>query len=281
MFKSNLFKVIPSFFKGEEENNSNAKPNEFYEKKLDNKESSPLDMIKHITQSYNLTHLRYKLRAADVVLAQLHSAKTLVFCSRKRDKVLLDRFLSKLGYKIEVIDNYAQNTQPVEQVEGEAEKQIIITSDGVDVSFLRGQVDAVLHFDMPPKPSDYLTRLVMVFGSESDERKPAKSHLIATMREFSALQILQSNYPFDVEELKFDDAILPNDEMHHHEHVLFHDEANDVSQPAAHYRQSNSAPSALPNALYDSRDPYASRIPGPRSSQTGFEENPPAFFKVK
>ena len=286
MFKSNSLKVTPSFSQDDTTNLTNN-----ILKNTDT-ESSPIHMIEHVLQSYNLTHLRYKLRAADVVLSQMEGQKILVFCSRKRDKVLLDRFLSKNGYNIQHIEaqspenasaenampNDAENT--IQNVNQHNDKQIFIVNDGTDITSLRGQIDSVLHFDIPPKPSDYLARLVMIFGSEQQEAKNPKSHLIATMREFSNLQILQNNYSFQLQEIKFDEDLLPNEDNNHYDAAQHDDFSQDhlrTEQPS--YQQNQKYPE--PKALYDSRTSYADQKQNTRSDRTGFEENTPAFFKTK
>ncbi|MDP1974359.1 MAG: hypothetical protein Q8K37_00135 [Alphaproteobacteria bacterium] len=201
MLKSTFLKVIPSLFKGSQDNII-PQSNEQYQEKLGTMtDQSSVKTIKHVIHSYNITHLRYKLRVADAILEQHKNKNNIVFCGRKRDKVLLDRFLGKLGYQIDVIDNYGHDhTNEQNDI-----KKVLIVSDGVDVSFLKGKIENVLHFDMPPKPSDYLTRLMMIFGTSEEDAKPCESHLIATMREFAALQILQQNYQFEIQEVKLEE----------------------------------------------------------------------------
>jgi len=201
MFKSTFLKVIPSLFKGRQDNKISTTDEQYQEKLGTMTDQSSVKTINHVVHSYNITHLRYKLRVADAILEQHKNKNNIVFCGRKRDKVLLDRFLGKLGYYIDVIDNYGHDhTNEQNDI-----KKVLIVSDGVDVSFLKGKIENVLHFDMPPKPSDYLTRLMMIFGTTEPDAKAGESHLIATMREFAALQILQKNYQFEIQEIKLEE----------------------------------------------------------------------------
>jgi hypothetical protein len=310
MFKSTFLKVIPSLFKRYHDNIISITDEQYQEKLGTMTDQSSVKTIKHVIHSYNITHLRYKLRVADAILEQHKNKNNIVFCGRKRDKVLLDRFLGKLGYQIDVIDNYGQDHG---SEQGDT-KRVLIVSDGVDISFLKGKIENVLHFDMPPKPSDYLTRLMMIFGTSETEVKSSESHLIATMREFAALQILQQNYQFEIQEVKLEEFSSLNTDMG------FDPNFHETHYPQAPHLQNpfHQIPSyennIMPNHQYPDK-PYSREIPKetqkdvymgnvshkehytndpysrnafPRvfepikdPEQKGFEEEPPAFFKKK
>lgn len=303
MFKSTLLKVIPSLFKGPQDNKISIENEQYQEKLGAMTDQSFVKTINHVIHSYNITHLRYKLRIADAILEQHKDKNTIVFCGRKRDKVLLDRFLGKLGYQTDVIDHYRNN---LTDIHFDTPKVFIVT-DGVDVSFLKEKVNYILHFDMPLKPSDYLTRLIMIFGtSEATDIKSSESHLIATMREFSALQILQENYHFESQEIKLEafpnlnldvnldsnsydiqlNQTLHNQIPTYENSITAHQYYNKPypkeisSEPpketfltdvSTHYINDTHPKCALPHSFESIKN----------AEQKGFEEEPPAFFKKK
>lgn len=248
MFKSNSLNPTPEIFK-----------NENQIEVIENQSESPIALIRDVAHNYTLTHLRHKLRAADLLLNQLGPKKTLIYCSRKRDKVLLDRFLAKAGHEVSLLDNFGQNVGQVKDNIEEKSQFILIASDGINLIALRNHFNAVIHFDMPARPVEYLARLIMVFGISDDKAFSKESHIIATSREFSVLQILQNNYSFELKENVF--AELSQDIPSH--------ELDLGLQEISHLTPDNQ-PVSIKQQGY-----------GQYQLQNGFGDDPPAFLKVK
>lgn len=136
--------------------------------------SLPQEKIAPAQHLFSQIHLRHKLKLAQTLLENYNNIPLIVFCSRKRDKFLLHKYLIKAGINAGLAAETPQQTSP--------QMNILITSDTCQYQQCKGQVKGIVHFDIPPRLSDYANRLTL-FGV-SDENI---SHAIVTLREVAML----------------------------------------------------------------------------------------------